>query len=159
MDKKGFRLPTEAEWEYAARFQNDSTNAEQYGSVWLTKLNSASGAKNYWKNADETKAVAWYENNSGGNTHPAGGKRANALGLYDMSGNVEEWCFDQYGFDTIVPGEVTDPTGDTSNPRKERILRGGNWNSSASYCVVGLRNAFDPFASYNTVGFRAVCRP
>ena len=90
MDKKGFRLPTAAEGEYAARWQgSDSTNAAQYGDVWLTKVNSASGAKDKWNTA-ETGEVAWYSGNSDSKTHPVGEKRKNALGLHDMSGNVRE---------------------------------------------------------------------
>ena len=144
MSKKGYRLPTEAEWEYAARWQNKSTNAEQYGEVWLTKLNSASGAKADWNNADETKAVAWYGDNSDSKTHPAGEKRKNALGLHDMSGNVWEWCFDGYNDNPTANddaytsgGFVVDPQGTASG--FYRVMRGGSWDDGAKSCVVGCR--------------------
>ena len=158
MSKKGFRLPTEAEWEYAARWQSESTNAEQYGEVWLTKLNSASGAKADWDNADETKAVAWYWDNSDSKTHPVGEKRKNALGLHDMSGNVWEWCFDWYDDPTVNDaaytsgGFVVDPQGAASG--NCRVGRGGGWSYYALGCVVGGRFLDYPFHSSNGVGFR-----
>ena len=159
MSKKGFRLPTEAEWEYAARWQgSDSTNADKYGEVWLTKVNSASGAKADWNDADETKAVAWYAwygANSDRKTHPVGEKRSNALGLHDMSGNVWERCFDRYG--NIEAGDVTDPQGAASG--FNRVIRGGCWHDSAEYCVVGQRNGVDPGYGDDFLGFRVVSRP
>ena len=155
MSKKGYRLPTEAEWEYAARWQTDSTNADKYGEVWLTKLHSASGARGNWKNADETKAVAWYRDNARGTTHPVREKRANALGLYDMSGNVWEWCFDWHG--NIKAGDVTDPEGAASG--SYRVLRGGSWLNNAEACVVGRRGSFTPGSIGNDLGFRLACRP
>ena len=167
--KKGFRLPTEAEWEYAARRQGSNTeNAAQYGDVWLTKLNSASGAKADWNNADETKAVAWYRANSDNKTHPVGKKRANALGLHDMSGNVWEWCFD-WSNDSPTSndaayeqdGIVIDPQGAASGHL--RVKRGCCWYSNAYSCAVGIRGELSPDGSLvfrlGDLGFRLACRP
>ena len=166
MSKKGYRLPTEAEWEYAARWQgSDSTNADKYGEVWLTKVNSASGAKDKWDTA-ETGEVAWYSGNADSKTHPVGTKKANALGLHDMSGNVWEWCFDRYDNNPTANdgayesgGFVTDPQGAPAASGSIRVGRGGSWDNFAEDCVVGFRFNRNPGNSFDDLGFRVGCRP
>ena len=131
-----FRLPTEAEWEYAARGGNKSRHYKYSGS----------GNIGY---------VAWYYKNSGNKTHAVGTKTANELGIYDMSGNVYEWCSDWYG--SYSAGAQTNPQGPSSGTY--RVLRGGSWNYNASYCRVSNRNYNDPDFSFNGLGLRLVLVP
>jgi formylglycine-generating enzyme required for sulfatase activity len=129
-DKKDgyrYRLPTEAEWEYAAR------------------AGAAAGP------AGNLDAVAWYQANAGGQTHPAGQKKPNAWGLYDMLGNVWEWCADWYGAYPATP--VTDPIGPSQGPG--RVVRGGSWVSAAKYIRATSRYGGAPGRPYIT-GFRCV---
>lgn len=120
-------LPTEAQWEYAAR-------AGQSGAY-------SGGALDQ---------VAWYDDNSGSTTHPVGTKRANAWGLQDMSGNVWEWCADWY--DEDLAGGV-DPRGRLSGT--PRVLRGGSWSNYADYCRVATRYDYYPSNAFNVlIGFR-----
>ena len=126
-----FALPTEAEWEYAARGGN-KTNAYTYaGSNYLSD-------------------VGWYADNSSGSTHAVGMKRANELGLYDMSGNVYEWCADWYG--SYGSSSQTNPRGPASG--SGRVLRGGGWNRNASYCRAAIRIGSGPGNRYYDYGFR-----
>lgn len=144
----GYRLPTEAEWEYAARAGDTTTSAWTWSG---TTVESSLG--NY----------AWYSANSGSNsvytTHPVKDKLPNAKGLYDMSGNVEEWCWDWYG--SYGSSAVTDPTGPSSGSL--RVSRGGNYLSGygcsdASGCAVSYRyTGFAPDYWHVDLGFR-VCR-
>jgi formylglycine-generating enzyme required for sulfatase activity len=136
-EANGYRLPTEAQWEYAAKGGNGSPGGYTY-----------SGSNN-------AGDVAWYEDNSGGKTHDVGKKAANGLGLYDMSGNVWEWCWDWYG---AYSGEAqTDPAGAVSPRYAERVDRGGAYD----YPAQGARSAYRirnvPYCGYNLLGFRLVC--
>ncbi len=142
----GYRLPTEAEWEYASRYKD--------GSDW-TPGNYASGATAAYTDGTATGLVAWYFDNSGLSTHPVGQKNANALGINDMSGNVFEWCWDwwQSPYDS---GSFSDPHGpDAAGTR--RLKRGGSWNYLANYLQCASRNDFGfPFYEADLFGFRPV---
>ena len=128
-----FRLPTEAEWEYAARGGSKSRGYKYSGSNTLGN-------------------VAWYDDNSGSKTHPVGTKQANELGLYDMSGNVWEWCQDWYG--DYSSSTQTNPTGPYNGSL--RVLRGGSWLNSARHCRVSDRFYINPLNRYNYSGIRLV---
>ena len=130
---KNFRLPTEAEWEYAARGGNKSQGYKYSGSNTIDN-------------------VAWYTSNSGSQTHDVKTKQANELGIYDMSGNVYEWCQDWYGSNYYSSSPETNPTGPTSG--SYRVLRGGSWNNRARYCRVSYRGSYYPGFGFNYFGFR-----
>ena len=121
---KQFRLPTEAEWEFAARGGNKSKGCKYAGS-------------------DDIDGVAWYgEAWYTGGTHPVAQKKPNELGLYDMSGNVWEWCNDWYGEDYYGESPSSNPKGPSTG--ESRVLRGGGWFSSESNCRVSIRIYYNP---------------
>jgi formylglycine-generating enzyme required for sulfatase activity len=133
-EKTGGRLPTEAEWEYAARGRGK--NAKWAGA----------------KNESGLKDYAWYDFNSRAKTHPVGKKMTNALGVYDMSGNVYEWVADWFDGEYYAKGVMKNPKG----PEKGiyRVLRGGSWNASARYLYTTVRMKSRPGSTNNNNGFR-----
>ncbi|MBR2487035.1 MAG: formylglycine-generating enzyme family protein [Paludibacteraceae bacterium] len=132
-----YTLPTEAQWEYAARGGNKNEGAKYAGSNMID-------------------AVAWYTDNSGSSTHIVGSKRANALGIYDMSGNVWEWCKDWYA-SSYVSYDTNNPVGPSSG--SDRVYRGGSWYGSASDCRGADRGSDSPGNRYGNLGFRVVLLP
>ena len=133
---KKYVLPTEAQWEYAARGGNKSQGYKYSGSNTIGD-------------------VAWYEGNNDSHTCAVKQKQPNELGLYDMSGNVWEWCSDWY--DDYSSYSQTNPTGPSSGSK--RVERGGNYFNSAASCRVSNRNSYYPSDSCNNLGFRVVCLP
>lgn len=128
---KTYRLPTEAEWEYAARGGNKSNGYKYSGSNTIGN-------------------VAWYYENSGDKTHPVGTEQANELGIYDMSGNVYEWCSDWYG--RYPSTSQTNPTGPSEG--SYRVYRGGSWSDDAESCRVSNRDYDTPSYRSRYLGFR-----
>jgi len=132
---KKFRLPTEAEWEYAAR-----------GGI-------RSGGYTY-SGSNSIDEVAWYYENSDMKTHTVGKKQPNELGIYDMSGNVWEWCSDWYGENYYSNSPGNNPKGPVSG--EDRVLRGGSWHHNGSGCCVAFRLRHFPAPRSGSLGFRVV---
>ena len=136
----GYRLPTEAEWEYAARAGDDTVESLTYSGT---------------SDVNELEEYAWYNDNSNSTTHEVGKKEANVFGLYDMSGNVLEWCWNWFteSYDTTIEGG-SDPTGASAG--SDRVLRGGRLNVLSDICAVSCRNYFSPYLRGDILGFRVV---
>jgi len=132
----GYRLPTEAEWEYAARGGVKTQNSASY---------KYSGSNNI-------DVVAWYLDNASKKTHSVGGKKANELGIYDMTGNVWEWCNDWYDTSYYKNSPKNNPQGASSG--SYRVRRGDSWHNYAQYCRVAYRNYRSPGSSDHNLGFR-----
>ena len=147
----GLRLPSEAEWEYACRGGTTTAFHSMPGYPNGTNVDSLLGN------------IAWYSGNNGASgssnyeTKPVAGKAANAFGMYDMSGNVYEWCNDWYGSTYYTTSPSTDPAGPSSG--SYRVLRGGSWNGYSSSCRSSNRVNFGPGYRNSTVGFRVARTP
>jgi formylglycine-generating enzyme required for sulfatase activity len=131
-----YRLPTEAEWEYACR----------------------AGSKTAYSFGESSKSLgdyAWFDGNRNNQTHPVGEKKAKAWGVYDMHGNVWEWCSDRYS--DYPKGAVSDPVGQLEG--SYRVSRGGSWNYEAAFCRSANRFRNSPSSRFNYYGFRVALSP
>lgn len=131
-----YRLPSEAEWEYAAR----AGTTDDY--------------------AGNLSAMAWYDLNAGNKSHPVGEKQANSFGLYDTHGNVNEWCEDWYHLNLAYRGAPTDGSvWEARGEQRSRVLRGGSWRNPAGNQRLSARGKSEPGARLSVVGFRVVAIP
>lgn len=130
-------LPTEAQWEYAARGGSKSMNYKYSGSNDVAK-------------------VAWFNDNSDKTSHVVASKQANELGLYDMTGNVWEWCLDWYDKDYYKNSPELNPENTLKNERERKVVRGGAWSDYDSFSFLNFRNSCKPKDALNLVGFRVV---
>jgi len=135
--KNGFRLPTEAEWEYACRAETGTDYSTGDGPNALNR-------------------AGWYADNSGEKSHPVGQKTANAWGLFDMHGNVWEWCQDWYAKDYYAGSPKQNAAGPASGA--ERVLRGGSWIDNTGSCKASKRRSYSPNKNYSDIGFRVARR-
>ena len=133
----GYRLPTEAEWEFAYR----AGTSTAFYNGGITSCSSTD------PNLDK---IGWYDENSGNKTHPVGGKTPNAWGLYDMAGNVWEWCHDWYN-SSYGSSAVTDPVGTSGS---FRVGRGGSWRGNADFARAAIRSYWYPDLRSRDLGFR-----
>ncbi len=135
--RRVYRLPSEAQWEYACRAGTDT-------------------AYSFGNDTSKLGEHGWHRSNSGATPHPVGQKRPNLWGLYDMHGNVWEWCLDWYA-DNRLTSPATDPVG----PEKgmSRVFRGGSWGYAAWYCASLCRNRYYPTQSSSNLGFRVAVVP
>jgi formylglycine-generating enzyme required for sulfatase activity len=136
----GYRLPTDAEWEYA--YRAGTTTAFYNGPIANCTTPDANAG-----------AIAWYNANSGGTPHPVGQKQANLWSVYDMAGNVYEWCNDWYQAD-LGAAQATNPWGPASGTG--RVIRGGSYSNSAMSARAASRNSFNAGSGHSTIGFRCV---
>jgi formylglycine-generating enzyme required for sulfatase activity len=141
----GLRLPTEAEWEYACR------------AGTTTQFHSMPGYPNGTNDDSLLGNIAWYSDNSGRETHAVGGKAANAFGMYDMSGNVWEWCNDWYCNYIYIDFGKIQPIGPATG--LDRVLRGGRWDWWTFPCHSSSRGSYDPDDRGNAAGFRVARTP
>lgn len=139
----GLRLPTEAEWEYA------------YRASTTTAFHGWAGNPSGTNDDDQVVNIAWILSNSGNQTRPVRGKAANGFGLYDMAGNVFEWCSDRFGI--YLASDQTDPSGPSVG--NNRVFRGGDWEIQTGFCRASYRDYFTPGSYTYYIGFRVAKAP